>query len=81
MSTLNKGRGLEQQTRDGTSSIATMGAGCTGRRNPPQTQEGRPARNTGKVRPDTAARTPCGVASVKSSLLLICYCTIFLAGA
>jgi hypothetical protein len=34
MSTLNKGRGLEQQTRDGTSSIATMGAGCTGRRNP-----------------------------------------------
>jgi hypothetical protein len=41
MSTLNKGRGLEQQTRDGTSSIATMGAGCTGRRNPPQTQDKR----------------------------------------
>ena len=33
MSTLNKGRGLEQQTHDGTSSIGTWGAGCTGQRN------------------------------------------------
>jgi hypothetical protein len=51
MSTLNKGRGLEQQTRDGTSSIATMGAGCTGRRNSPQTQEGN------RQSDDTAGRT------------------------
>lgn len=29
----NKGRSLEQQTHDGTSSIGTMGAGCTGHRN------------------------------------------------
>lgn len=40
MSTLNRGRSLEQQTHDGTSSIATMGAGCTGRRNLSQSQEG-----------------------------------------
>lgn len=40
MSTLNKGRSLEQQTHDGTSSIATMGAGCTGRRNLSQAQPG-----------------------------------------
>lgn len=40
MSTLNKGRSLEQQTHDGTSSIGTMGAGCTGRRNLSQSQEG-----------------------------------------
>ncbi|KQV45420.1 MULTISPECIES: hypothetical protein [unclassified Duganella] len=40
MSTLNKGRSLEQQTHDGTSSIATMGAGCTGRRNLSRSQEG-----------------------------------------
>ena len=30
MSTLNKGRSLEQQTQHGTSSIGTWGAGCTG---------------------------------------------------
>lgn len=36
MSTLNKGRGLEQQTRHGTTSIGTMGAGCTGQRHPSQ---------------------------------------------
>lgn len=36
MSTLNKGRGLEQQTRHGTTSIGTMGAGCTGQRSQPQ---------------------------------------------
>ncbi|MGO4379958.1 hypothetical protein AB4Z19_16900 [Pseudoduganella sp. RAF19] len=32
MSTQNttRGRSLEQKTRDGTSSIGTMGAGCTG---------------------------------------------------
>lgn len=30
MSTFNKGRGLEQQTQHGTSSIGTWGAGCTG---------------------------------------------------
>lgn len=30
MSTINKGRSLEQQTHDGTSSIGTLGAGCTG---------------------------------------------------
>jgi len=40
MSTLNKGRSLVQQTHDGTSSIATMGAGCTGRRNLSQSQQG-----------------------------------------
>jgi hypothetical protein len=40
MSTLNRGRSLEQQTHDGTSSIGTMGAGCTGRRNLSQAQEG-----------------------------------------
>ncbi|WP_431476998.1 hypothetical protein [Massilia eburnea] len=40
MSTLNKGRSLEQQTHDGTSSIGTMGAGCTGRRNLSPSQEG-----------------------------------------
>ncbi len=40
MSTLNKGRSLEQQTHDGTSSIATMGAGCTGNRNQSRTQQG-----------------------------------------
>ncbi|WP_154667895.1 hypothetical protein [Pseudoduganella violaceinigra] len=33
MSTLNKGRGLEQQTRHGTTSIGTMGSGCTGQSN------------------------------------------------
>lgn len=36
MSTLNKGRGLEQQTRHGTTSIGTMGAGCTGEGKVPQ---------------------------------------------
>jgi hypothetical protein len=36
MSTLNKGRGLEQQTQHGTTSIGTMGAGCTGHRHPSQ---------------------------------------------
>lgn len=40
MSTLNKGRSLEQQTHDGTSSIGTMGAGCTGNRNSARAQEG-----------------------------------------
>lgn len=40
MSTLNKGRSLEQQTHDGTSSIGTMGAGCTGQRNLSRTQVG-----------------------------------------
>ena len=40
MSTLNKGRSLAQQTHDGTSSIATMGDGCTGRRNLSQSQQG-----------------------------------------
>ena len=39
MSTLNKGRSLEQQTHDGTSSIGTMGDGCTGRRNLSRAQE------------------------------------------
>lgn len=40
MSTTQKGRSLDQQTRDGTSSIATMGAGCTGQRNLSQAQQG-----------------------------------------
>lgn len=40
MSTPNKGRSLEQKTHDGTSSIGTMGAGCTGNRNLPHKQEG-----------------------------------------
>lgn len=40
MSTLNKGRSLEQQTHDGTSSIGTWGAGCTGQRNLSNTQGG-----------------------------------------
>ena len=51
MSTLNKGRSLEQQTRHGTTSIGTMGAGCTGRRNLPQAQEGN------QQSADTAGRT------------------------
>jgi hypothetical protein len=38
MSTPNKGRNLEQQTHDGTSSIGTWGAGCTGQRNRSSTQ-------------------------------------------
>lgn len=40
MSTLNKGRSLEQKTHDGTSSIGTMGAGCTGQRNLSNTPSG-----------------------------------------
>lgn len=40
MSTPNKGRSLEQQTHDGTSSIGTWGAGCTGQRNVSNTQGG-----------------------------------------
>jgi hypothetical protein len=40
MSTFNKGRSLEQQTHDGTSSIGTMGAGCTGQRKHSNAQEG-----------------------------------------
>jgi len=32
MSNSTKGRSLEQKTRDGTSSIGTMGDGCTGHR-------------------------------------------------
>ncbi len=40
MSTLNKGRSLEQQTHDGTSSIGTMGAGATGQRKQSGTVEG-----------------------------------------
>jgi len=40
MSSLSKGRSLEQQTHDGTSSIGTMGAGCTGHRNLSQSQQG-----------------------------------------
>jgi hypothetical protein len=53
MSTLNKGRSLEQQTHDGTSSIATMGAGCTGRRNLSQSQQGN------QQSADTAGPTTC----------------------
>jgi hypothetical protein len=40
MSTFNKGRSMEQQTHDGTSSIGTMGAGCTGQRKLSNKQEG-----------------------------------------
>lgn len=43
MSTLNKGRSLEQQTQHGTSSIGTWGAGSTGQRrssNSPATPAG-----------------------------------------
>jgi hypothetical protein len=40
MSTLNKGRSLDQQTRDGTSSIGTMGAGATGQRKQSGTTQG-----------------------------------------
>lgn len=40
MSTLNKGRGLEQQTHDGTSSIGTWGAGCTGQPKQSRSQQG-----------------------------------------
>ena len=51
MSTLNKGRSLEQQTRDGTSSIGTMGAGCTGQRNQSRAPQGNQQSS------DTAGRT------------------------
>jgi len=40
MSTPNKGRSLEQKTHDGTSSIGTMGAGCTGQPNKSKAPEG-----------------------------------------
>ncbi|MYN05354.1 hypothetical protein GTP41_24965 [Pseudoduganella sp. DS3] len=43
MSTINKGRSLEQQTQHGTSSIGTWGAGSTGQRkntNSPSTPAG-----------------------------------------